>query len=426
MSTVGLTRTKTKTGPPPPSHREQASSAAQPSLLYVSTLDHIIRVMLPHLDAARAAGFRVEVACQVTRFREEVEAHADAVHHIPFQRNPLHHKNLVGLWQLTALIRRNRYSIAHCHNPTGGFMGRLAATLGKAGLRVYTAHGFHFHRHGSRLGNFVYRSIEMFAGHLLSDAVLVINHEDYHAALRDKVVPSHRLFLTRGVGVSAEDDFNPECVSDEERRAVRAEVGAEDDNIPVLTIVGEMIPRKRHADALGAMARIVKKHPQAILILAGDGTLTERLKARARALGVEESCRFLGFRRDIRQILAATDIYLFPSRQEGLPCAVQEALSMGVPVVASDVRGNSDLIDPSCGRLTPLHDTEALADAVSGLLALSREERRAMGEAGREKMLRLYNRPDCVAGWMDVYRRLWGPGKAPAALVSAAGQGEAQ
>ena len=113
--------------------------AAKPRLLYVSTLDHIIRVMLPHLDACRAAGFEVEVACRVTRFRKDTLAHADALHDLPMRRFPLHPANAAALAQLTGLIREREYAVVHAHNPTGGFVGRLAATLAGTGcVRAYT------------------------------------------------------------------------------------------------------------------------------------------------------------------------------------------------------------------------------------------------------------------------------------------------
>jgi len=403
--------------------------AAKPRLLYVSTLDHIIRVMLPHLDACRAAGFEVEVACRVTRFRKDTLAHADALHDLPMQRFPLHPANAAALAQLTGLIRDREYAVVHAHNPTGGFVGRLAATLAGTGcVRAYTAHGFHFHRHGGRVTNAVFRGIERIAGSHLSDGVLVINREDYDAALRGRVVPKDRLFLTGGVGVSAADDFDPAAVSPWERAAVRRELGAADDAVPVLTVVGEMIPRKRHSDALRAFEEVRRVSPDAVLALAGDGALMEALREEADALGVLPGCRFLGFRRDVRSILAATDVFLFPSQQEGLPCSVQEALAMEVPVVATDVRGNADLVDGACGRLVPLGDTAALAASALELLARSPAERRAMGRAGREKMLRLYDRPACVAQWLDIYRLLLerkGGRPLPVAFSRGAGEGAA-
>ncbi len=380
--------------PPPPAR-----------LLYVSTLDHIVRVMLPHLDAAREAGFTVEVACRVTRFGADLHAHADMVHHLPFERQPLHPGNLLALFQLVRLLRARPCTIVHAHNPTGGLFGRLGATFARVPIRAYTAHGFHFHPEGGRLTNAVYRAAETLAGRLLSDGVLVINREDHDAALENGVVAPDRLFLTGGVGVS-ENEFDPARVPPEARQAVRAELGADDDARPVLTQVGEMIPRKRHADTLDAFARIHAARPDAILALAGDGALREKLEARARALGIAPACRFLGFRRDVPALLAATDVFLFPSTQEGLPCSIQEALCLEAPTVAADVRGSRDLVDPFCGRLVPPGDPPALARAALDLIALSPAARRALGVAGRAKMIRLYSRGTCVRQWLDVYRIL--------------------
>ena len=89
---------------------------------------------------------------------------------------------------------------------------------------------------------------------------------------------------------------------------------------------------------------------------------------------------------------------------------------MGVPVVATDVRGNADLVDETCGRLTPLGDVEALAEGICDLLALKRAIRREMGRAGRDKMLNLYERSACVAQWQRIYSVLLARGGALSAF----------
>ncbi|MBC8101998.1 MAG: glycosyltransferase family 4 protein [Cytophagales bacterium] len=363
-------------------------------------------MMLPQLDALRAAGFTVEIACRITRHGDEMAAHADAVHPLPFQRSPVHPGNLQAIALLTRLIQTRRYAIVHAHTPVGGVAGRIAATLAKSPVRMYTAHGFHFHRNGGALGNTLYRTIETIAGRRFSDAVLVINGEDYDAALQHRIVTDpETLFLTGGVGIST-DRFDPASVSPEERLAVRREIGAEDEAVPVLTFVGEMIPRKRHADLLTAYVRIRAARPEARLVLVGEGVLMAKVQRLARELKIEGGCRFLGFRRDIPALLAATDLFVFPSSQEGLPCAVQEALAMEVPTVATDVRGSRDLVRPDCGRLAPLGNPNALADACLALLDLPREARRAMGRAGRARMVADFERDACVAQWMEIYARL--------------------
>lgn len=381
----------------------------KPRLLVVSHVDIVVRFLLPHMDAARAAGFEVEVACRITRHGDEVRAHADHVWEMPFSRSPLHPGNAVALAKLTRLIRERRYTLIHAHTPSGGVVGRLAATLARSGkyrpLRLYTAHGFHFHAHGGKLSNTIFRTIEAVAGHAWSDGVMVINGEDYDAGARG-VVPRDRLFWTRGVGLTT-DKFDAGRVSPDARNALRRELfGDQAETGLLLALVAEMIPRKRHRDALAAFARIRARFPDAVFAIAGDGPLMEDLKREAETLGITNAIRFLGFRRDIEVLYSATDLLLFPSAQEGLPCAVQEALGMGVPVIAADVRGSRDLVDDHCGRLVPLGDVEAFANAACELLALPRETQRAMGEAGRQKMAREYNRSRCVAEWQGVYVEL--------------------
>ena len=376
-----------------------------PRLLYVSTLDHILQLMLPHLDEAKKRGWRIEAACQVTRFADETSRHVDALHDLPFQRFPLHPKNLTALLRLIRLIRQNQYTLVHAHNPTGGFVGRLAATLARTGsVRVYTAHGFHFHRHGGRVTNFLYRTIEGFGGRFLSDAVFVVNREDYQAA-KNTVVPQNRLFLTSGQGVSARDDFNPARFNAGEIRQLRHSLGAKQ-AAPLLLMVGEMIPRKRHGDLLRAFSLVQKARPDAVLLLAGEGVLRPDLEALAQNLGIAQNVRFLGFRRDIASLLAASDLFMFPSQQEGLPSAIQEALAMATPTIATNVRGCADLVDESCGYLVELGDTENMAQSALAHLEKPAEVRAAMGQAGREKMLRLYDRPKCVAEWFGIYEKL--------------------
>ncbi|MGC4043801.1 MAG: glycosyltransferase family 4 protein [Armatimonas sp.] len=386
-------------------------------LLYISTVDHIIHVMLPHLDAARARGWQVDIACHITRDPAISQAHCDHLYEVPLSRNPFHPSNLIAVWKLIKLIRKEKYDIVHCHNPSGGVYGRLAATLsGVKPLRVYTAHGFHFHPLGGRITNVLFRAIESFAGRYLSDAVLTINQWDYEEA--QKIMPPERVYLTPGVGVST-DKFDPAKVNTDTRLALREQL-CQGHALAVATI-GEFIPRKRHMDALGSF---VVSEIDGGMNLLGEGQLEQAVRDEATNYGWIEnhSIQFLGYRRDVEAVLAATDILLFPSVQEGLPCSVQEALAMEVPVVAYDIRGCEDLVDESCGRLVPFGDTDAMADALKELAALSPEQRREMGRAGRKKMVEHYERNKCIETWHKIYEEHLPP--PPPSISACGGTGE--
>nr|WP_246386193.1 glycosyltransferase family 4 protein [Armatimonas rosea] len=381
--------------------------------MYVSTLDHIVYVMLPQLDGARAAGYETHVACQFTRFKDDAAQHADFLHPLSVQRNPLDPRNIWALVQLVRLIKKIQPDIIHCHNPSGGLLGRLAATLAvppapkKGGarkpVRVYTAHGFHFHPLGGRLTNVLYRAIERFAGRFLSDAVLTINQWDFEEAQR--LMPKDRVFATHGVGVSVEV-FDPAGVPAETRQALRAEFGVPDGGL-LITCIGELLPRKNQKEALAVLDQVRKRNQERapVLVLVGDGREWEALQAQL-AGGDKANVHLAGFRRDTKAILAASDIFLFPSLQEGLPCAVQEALCMEVPVVCYPIRGCVDLVDSGCGRIAKEQTVQALTAALEEVLALTPDERKALGRAGREKMRQIYSREHCIAEWLEIYKTL--------------------
>ena len=137
----------------------------------------------------------------------------------------------------------------------------------------------------------------------------------------------------------------------------------------------------------------------------GDGREWEALKAQVEREG-KGLVHLAGFRRDTKAILSATDLFLFPSLQEGLPCAVQEALCMEVPVVCYPIRGCVDLVDSSCGRIATAQTVEALTTALEEVLSLSPAERTELGRVGRQRMIERYSRPVCIAEWLAIYPKL--------------------
>jgi glycosyltransferase involved in cell wall biosynthesis len=132
------------------------------------------------------------------------------------------------------------------------------------------------------------------------------------------------------------------------------------------------------------------EHP--VLLIAGHGRLRKQLVATASELGLENHVRFLGMRRDVDALMNAADAYVMSSAWEGTPLALLEAAATGLPIVATEVGGNGDVVlDGRSGRLVPPHETEALAAAMHSLGELSLEERRQFGMRGREYVCRHYS-----------------------------------
>jgi len=178
-------------------------------------------------------------------------------------------------------------------------------------------------------------------------------------------------------GVSAPPD-DPDA-----RARVRAELGLGD--APVLAVTSRLHPAKGHAHLLDAMAVVRERFPAVRLVVAGDGVQRGDLEGQAHALGLGGGVVFAGFRTDVPALLRAADVFVLPSLLEGMPNTALEAMSVGLPVVATRVDGVPEAVaDGETGLLVAPADAGALADALSTLLA-EPERRAAMGEAGRRR-----------------------------------------
>jgi glycosyltransferase involved in cell wall biosynthesis len=172
---------------------------------------------------------------------------------------------------------------------------------------------------------------------------------------------------------------------------------------PVVLAVGRLTPQKGFDLLLEAMTILGDREPAPLLVIAGDGPQAARLAARSAALGSD--VRFLGLRADIPALLAAADVVAVPSRWEGQPLIVQEALRAGRPLVASRVGGIPSLTGEDAALLVPPGDPGRLASAVRSLLD-DRALASALGAAAVARAWALPSEPDAVDAAVTVYRRL--------------------
>ena len=335
-------------------------------VLFVATVVrlHLNLFHLPYLRWFHDRGWQVDVAAN-----NDFEDPADCVipccdHHyvLPFERSPFKKENLLAYRQLKELLDREHYDIIHCHTPMGGVIARLAAGSARnRGTKViYTAHGFHFYRGAPWVNWLLYYPVERLLSRR-TDLLLTINAEDHRRA---RTFHAGRTELVNGVGI----DLSRFAEATAEQRAqVRRELGLQEGDTFAIT-VGTVIPRKNQAVLVRAVRELCD--PNFHLFLAGDGPLEPELKRLAEELEVEKQVHLLGFRRDVYRLSSAADLFLFSSRQEGLSVSVMEAMACGLPIAASRIRGNTDLIDPGEGGfLVDPDDAQGFADAIRQLLA---------------------------------------------------------
>jgi glycosyltransferase involved in cell wall biosynthesis len=169
--------------------------------------------------------------------------------------------------------------------------------------------------------------------------------------------------------------------------------------------VGRFEVAKDYPNMLHAFARVREHRPDAVLLLAGRGSLQAETEALARDLGVFAAVRFLGIRADVPALLGAADGYVMSSAWEGLPMVLLEAAASGLPIVTTRVGGNAEAVrDGETGFLVPPREHEALASAMLRLMNLDVADRRRMGARGREHVRLRYGLARVVEQWEEVYR----------------------
>jgi glycosyltransferase involved in cell wall biosynthesis len=148
--------------------------------------------------------------------------------------------------------------------------------------------------------------------------------------------------------------------------------------------------QKAHDILLRALPSVLEKFPDVVLLIAGEGVLRQELEAEAMQLRISERVKLLGVRSDTSVLMSASDLFLFPSRFEGMPNALLEAMGYGLPVIATGVQGVDEIIrDGENGILIPLDDPKAVSKAILRLLD-NPEERRRLGKAARETIEKEY------------------------------------
>lgn len=298
-----------------------------------------------NIEVLKSLGYEVHGAANFEDANERLDALDIVRHPFDIQRSPFSLKNIKAYKQLIEIMKSESFDAAHCHSPMGGVLARLAAKSIGLSPVIYTAHGFHFYDGAPRKNWLIYYNVEKYLSKF-TDTIVTINKEDYSRA---KTFKAKSVIAVPGIGVDSSKFDNVKV----DRNKKREELAIPEGAIVLLTI-GEMIKRKNHETALRALAQLTNDNY--IFLICGRGELESHLKDLAVNLGIEDKVRFLGFRNDIPEICIASDIFVFPSYQEGLPVSVMEAMSAGLPIVASRIRGNTDLIQDGNGGF--LHEPE--------------------------------------------------------------------
>lgn len=327
-------------------------------VLFTAKVDsHILNFHIPYLKWFKDQGYEVHVASN----GENDIPYADFKYNLKFDRNPLKPSNFKAYLELKKMIDDNNYEVIHCHTPIGGALTRLAARgARKKGTKVmYTAHGFHFYEGASKFNWLVYYNVEKFLSKY-TDCLITINEEDFNAA-KERNFKAKSLKFVKGVGINL-NKFVPQTL--EKKRALREEYGYKEDDF-IMVYAAELSYRKHHDLLINAINLIKDKTPNLKLLCAGLGALEEEYKDLTNKLNVGDNIKFLGYRKDINNLMTLADVAVSSARQEGLPVNIMEAMATGLPIIVTDCRGNRDLIENGKnGIVVGIDDVEGFAKAI--------------------------------------------------------------
>ncbi len=268
--------------------------------------------------------------------------------------------DLTALRRLTALLRARRFDVVHTHTAKAGTVGRLAARRAGAPRIVHTYHGFPFHEFQSPARRGAYVAVERRLGRI-TDLALAVGGGVAVEAVRRGLIPPDRI---RTIGVAVEQHL-PLATDPVARRRARRALGLAPE-ATVVGAVGRLAYQKAPEDFLAALRAL--RRPGVVGVWVGGGELAGRL-ARLAAAQPEAPVILTGERDDVPALVPAFDVFMLPSRYEGLPTAVVEAMLCGVPVVATAVNAVGDLVVPGeTGLLVPPQRPDLLAGAVRALL----------------------------------------------------------
>jgi len=372
------------------------------SLLIVATVTSVIREFLvPYAAHFRALGWRVDAAANGATADPVLRDAFDRVHEIPLSRSLLDLNGLARGARSLAAILDTGPTIVHAHTPIAAFVARVVVRrvpIERRPALAYTAHGFHFHEGGNPATNALFLTAERVAGRW-TDRLVVINGEDFAAAKRHRIVPRSRLVWMPGIGIDTQA-WSPASVPPEEAARVRGRLGIAVDT-PVFVVVAEFSRNKRQRDVITALASM--RHADAHLVLLGEGPERPSMESAVADLGLRDRVHFLGYVREVRPVVRAATALVLPSKREGLPRSVMEALALEVPVIASTARGNRELIGTDSGILVPTGDVRGLAEAMDRLIDHP-DEGGAMGRRGRARMVEQYDLKVLIGMHEALYR----------------------
>lgn len=245
--------------------------------------------------------------------------------------------------------------IIHCNTPIGGLIGRIAGAKYKKKV-VYMVHGFHFYVGAPLFNRTILKWIESWLAQK-TDVLITINEEDYQNAKKLKLKDGGSVYKVSGVGIDVKAFENKQYNIE-----LKKSLGLKETDYVCISL-GDLNKNKNYSTVIEAISKTNSKDIH--YLICGLGPREKDLKKQIVKLGLESQIHLLGFRNDVKDLMAISDCAIISSFREGLPRTTMEAMASGLPCIASDIRGNRDLIENGKGGfLVSPSNAQQYADSI--------------------------------------------------------------
>jgi len=381
----------------------------KPKMIQITAVDStVFHLLLPLLKALRD-DFEVHVACTEGPYIKQIAEEGFKVIPVNFSRSLVPKCIGKAFFELRNVLKNERYDVIHTHTPIAGIIGRFAAWSCGVPRIVNTVHGFYFHENMKPFKRSLAQIAEWLAGQVTTHSFFQ-SQEDYEQAIKLHICKRDKgTWISNGVDQSRFEPGNEELCN--EAGNFRSSLGLNSQDVVVCT-VARMVKEKGILELLDAFAMIASQVQNAHLVLVGDvfgGDRDGIMKEIQEFVGNSPygvRVHWLGKRNDIEIILKASDIFVLPSYREGMPRSIIEAMSMGLPVVATNIRGcREEVSQEETGLLVPVGEVEPLAKALLVLIN-NPHKRRRFGENGLARAKSLFDENKVIEKQIRVLRQL--------------------
>jgi len=295
--------------------------------------------------------------------------------------------DFVALIKLIRIFKKNKFDIVHTHSSKPGFIGRIAARISGVPKIVHTVHGFPFHYAQPLPIRIFYQTLEALVSPLC-DKMIFVNNYEREFAIKNKIVKKCKtITIFNGIELGTERIMNSSKMRDD------------------FMVIGSVLrfeKIKNIINTIDVAINVCNKDKKIIFYFIGDGSLLEICKQMVVKANLDENIIFPGWQSNIQDWLSKFNVYLLFSISEGLSVSILEAMSMSLPIVASDVKGNNELVSCTNGILVPINDIDRLSTVLLSL-PNEKEKLKEWGKNSRKLIKESFNLTDFVRKYKNVY-----------------------